>query len=99
MKNILFFVHTDEPPENHDELCKAFQYCQVRSRAIEVNYENMDGDKILTRVNFQVDPAVRGRERKGGRGEGEGGRGGERKGGGGRGEGERDGIGCGFTSE
>lgn len=48
-----------KPPEEHSTLCKAFQYCRTRSRSIEINYENMDGEKILTRVNFQTDPAVR----------------------------------------
>ena len=37
---------------------KAFQYCQGRSKSIEINYKNMDGDKILTKVNFHLDPAV-----------------------------------------
>ena len=42
-----------EPP-----VAKAFSYCKSRSKSIEVNYENMDGDKILTKVNFHLDPAV-----------------------------------------
>jgi inositol 1,4,5-triphosphate receptor type 1 len=45
-----------KPPEGDAILSKAFHYCQVRSKSIEINYENMDGDKILTKVNFQLDP-------------------------------------------
>ena len=57
---------TAEPPESDVTLCKAFQYCAESTKSIEINYENMDGEKILTKVNFQLDPAVR-------RGEGGGG--------------------------
>jgi hypothetical protein len=46
-----------EPPEKYPTLAKAFSYCKSRSKSIEVNYENMDGDKILTKVNFHLDPA------------------------------------------
>ena len=48
----------DKPPEDDTVLEKAFQYSEERSRSIEINYENMDGDKILTKVNFHMDPAV-----------------------------------------
>lgn len=47
-----------EPPEDDVILCRAFQFCRVRSKSIEINYQNMDGEKILTKVNFQLDPEV-----------------------------------------
>ena len=36
----------------------AWEFCNSRSRSVEVFYRNMDGDKILTRVHFQFDPEV-----------------------------------------
>ena len=47
-----------EPPKDDKTLCKAFEFCCVSSKSIEVLYENMDGKKILTKVNFQLDPVV-----------------------------------------
>lgn len=52
-----------EPPDDDDTVKAAFQFCKVRSKSIEINYQNMDGDKILTKVNFQFDPVVRREER------------------------------------
>ena len=49
---------TAEPPDEEETLKAAFQFCKVRSKSIEINYQNMDGDKILTKVNFQFDPVV-----------------------------------------
>ena len=48
-----------KPPKDDTTLCKAFQFCRVSSKSIEVLYENMDGEKILTKVNFQLNPVVR----------------------------------------
>ena len=56
---IILSMCVAEPPESDVTLCKAFQYCGVSSKSIEINYENMDGEKILTKVNFQLSPAVR----------------------------------------
>ena len=36
----------------------AWQFCKQHSKSIEIDYENMDGDKILTKVHFQYDPHV-----------------------------------------
>lgn len=52
------YEYLAEPPEQYPTLAKAFSYCKGRSKSIEVNYENMDGDKILSKVNFHLDPAV-----------------------------------------
>lgn len=55
----VFTIHTASPPEEDDTLRRAFQFCHARSKSIEINYKNMDGEKILTKVNFQLDPSVR----------------------------------------
>ena len=41
------------------EVTKAIQYCRSHSLSIEINYENMDGREMVTKVNFPFDPAVR----------------------------------------
>lgn len=55
----VFNIRTAAPPEEDDTLRRAFQFCHARSKSIEINYKNMDGEKILTKVNFQLDPSVR----------------------------------------
>ncbi len=39
-------------------LAEAWSFCKRQSKSIEVFYKNMDGDKILTRVDFPFDPDV-----------------------------------------
>ena len=42
----------------HANANEAWQFCKQRSKSIEIDYENMDGEKVLTKVHFQYDPRV-----------------------------------------
>ena len=35
-----------------------WQYCSERSKSVEVLYDNLDGDKMLSKVHFRYDPSV-----------------------------------------
>ncbi len=52
------------PEPKGEEVQKAWNFCSKRSKSIEVCYENMDGEKILTRVHFQFDPVVKGAKKR-----------------------------------
>lgn len=42
-----------------DELHKAWALCKRQSNSVEVLYRNMDGDRVLTKIHFPFNPAVR----------------------------------------
>ena len=44
--------------DDDEELFKAWNYCSERSKSVEVLYENLDGEKILSKVHFHYDPDV-----------------------------------------
>ena len=44
--------------ETLSEIHQAWEFCNERSRSVEVCYRNMDDVKIITRVHFQFDPVV-----------------------------------------
>lgn len=44
--------------ETLSEIHQAWEFCNERSRSVEVCYKNMDDVKIITRVHFQFDPVV-----------------------------------------
>ena len=45
--------------DDDDVLLKAWSMCKKQSKSVEIFYKNMDGDKVLTRIHFPFNPAVR----------------------------------------
>ena len=48
----------DEDHQRKSEILKVWKYCCEQSRSVEVLYENLDGEKVLSKVHFQYDPDV-----------------------------------------
>lgn len=40
------------------DMSNAWEFCRVRSKSIEVRYQNQQGEKILARVLFKFDQQV-----------------------------------------
>ena len=52
---------TPEPKlrdSDNDVLSQAWSMCKKQSRSVEIFYKNMDGDEILTKMHFPVNPDV-----------------------------------------
>ena len=47
-----------EDDEEHKQKSEIWKYCSERSKSVEVLYENLDGEKVLSKVHFQCDPDV-----------------------------------------
>ena len=47
-----------EAPVSLAGATEAWQFCKERSKSIEVKYENMEHEQVLTKVHFQYDPGV-----------------------------------------
>ena len=48
----------DEEQQRQREIQDVWQYCSERSKSVEVLYDNLDGDKMLSKVHFRYDPSV-----------------------------------------
>ena len=48
----------DEEPQRRSKIVEVCKYCCERSKSVEVLYQNLDGEKILSKVHFRFDPAV-----------------------------------------
>ena len=48
----------DEEQQRQREMQDVWQYCSERSKSVEVLYDNLDGDKMLSKVHFRYDPSV-----------------------------------------
>ena len=42
----------------HQKVCEAWNFCKRWSKSVEVNYKNMDGHKVLTKIYFPFNPDV-----------------------------------------
>ena len=53
-------AHDDDEEETkrRREIWDVWKYCSERSKSVEVLYENLDGQKVLSKVHFRYDPAV-----------------------------------------
>ena len=49
---------TKEEQESAQDIWDAWKYCVDRSKSVEVLYENLDGEKILSRLHFHYQPDV-----------------------------------------
>ena len=48
----------DEEHPRRRKILEAWKYCSERSKSVEVLYENLDGEKILSKVHFRYNPDV-----------------------------------------
>lgn len=48
----------EEEHQRRTEILEVWEYCGDRSKSVEVLYENLDGEKMLSKVHFRYDPAV-----------------------------------------
>lgn len=55
---ILLTVPSKPTEDDNGEILKVWKYCSERSKSVEVLYENLDGEKMLSKVHFRYDPAV-----------------------------------------
>ena len=44
--------------EQIEDQWEAWKYCMERSKSVEVLYENLDGEKVLSKVHFTYNPSV-----------------------------------------
>ena len=48
----------EEEQQRNRKILEVWQHCSERSKSVEVLYDNLDGDKILSKVHFRYDPDV-----------------------------------------
>ena len=49
---------TKEDKESAQDTWDAWKYCLDRTKSVEVLYENLEGEKILSRLHFRYQPDV-----------------------------------------
>ena len=47
-----------EQTNDREKVHQVWEFCKSQSKSVEVLYKNMNGDKILTRIHFPIDPHV-----------------------------------------